>query len=137
MYEFRYLLRRNGIVRILLIVAMIWSYVIFVHLFCRRRGTIEDADPPGWGFERATAVVQGRENVVEVVPYCSMLVTKLQYSKHENVLCPTTIPHISSFGTVPCITTLKPRSTQGRYGALNTNNPRKLSMVSGFFRLQM
>lgn len=28
-------------------------------------------------------------------------------------------------------------STKGRYGAVNTSNPRKLSLVSGFFRPQM
>jgi hypothetical protein len=31
----------------------------------------------------------------------------------------------------------KPSSTQGRYGALKTSRPRKLSIVSGFFLLQM
>jgi hypothetical protein len=47
------------------------------------------------------------------------------------------MPHISSFGTVPCIIKEKERSTHGRYGALKTSNPRKLSNVSGFFRLQI
>jgi hypothetical protein len=47
------------------------------------------------------------------------------------------MPHISSFGTVPCMIKLKHRSTQGRYGALNTSSPKKLSKVSGFLRLQM
>jgi hypothetical protein len=31
----------------------------------------------------------------------------------------------------------KASSTQGRYGALKTSRPRKLSIVSGFFLLQM
>jgi hypothetical protein len=31
----------------------------------------------------------------------------------------------------------KHRSTHGRYGALNTRSPKKLSKVSGFLRLQM
>jgi hypothetical protein len=47
------------------------------------------------------------------------------------------MPHISSFGTVPCMMSEKHNSTHGRYGALNTSNPRKLSNVSGFFRLHM
>lgn len=45
-----------------------------------------------------------------------------------------TTPMISSLGTVPCITRLKPISTQGKYGAVKTNSPRKLSLVSGFRR---
>lgn len=32
---------------------------------------------------------------------------------------------------------LKASRTHGKYGALNTSNPRKLNSVSGFFRLQM
>jgi hypothetical protein len=36
---------------------------------------------------------------------------ELQDKKEGNILCPTTMPHISSFGTVPCITTENPRST--------------------------
>jgi hypothetical protein len=31
----------------------------------------------------------------------------------------------------------KHKSTHGRYGALNTSSPRKLSSVSGFFRLHI
>jgi len=53
------------------------------------------------------------------------------------LLCPTTMPHISSLGTVPCMMSEKANKTQGRYGALNMSNPKKLSMVSGFFLLQM
>jgi len=47
------------------------------------------------------------------------------------------MPHISSLGTVPCMISEKANSTQGKYGALKTNSPRKLSIVSGFFLLQM
>lgn len=38
---------------------------------------------------------------------------------------------------VPCTIRLNAMSTKGRYGAVNTSNPRKLSLVSGFFRPQM
>lgn len=48
-----------------------------------------------------------------------------------------TTPIISSLGTVPCITRLNPISTQGKYGAVKTSNPRKLSLVSGFRRDHM
>lgn len=44
---------------------------------------------------------------------------------------PITTPIISSFGTVPCNTKLNPINTHGRYGAVNTINPRKLNRVSG------
>lgn len=50
---------------------------------------------------------------------------------------PITTPMISSFGTVPCITRLNPIKTQGRYGAVKTSSPRKLSLVSGFRRDHM
>ena len=53
------------------------------------------------------------------------------------LLCPTTIPQISSFGTVLCITRLNAISTSGRYGAVNTNRPKKLSLVSGLRRAHM
>jgi len=54
-----------------------------------------------------------------------------------DILCPTITPHISSFGTVPCRTRLNAISTHGRYGAVNTSRPRKLSRVSGFRRDQI
>jgi hypothetical protein len=38
---------------------------------------------------------------------------------------------------VPCNTRLKPIRTQGKYGAVKTSKPRKLSLVSGFLRDQM
>ena len=44
---------------------------------------------------------------------------------------------ISSLGMLPCSVRLKAISTQGRYGALNTNNPRKLNLVSGLRRDQI
>ena len=46
-------------------------------------------------------------------------------------------PHISSLGIVLCITRLNAIKTHGRYGAVNTSNPKKLSLVSGFLRDQM
>ena len=52
-------------------------------------------------------------------------------------LCPTITPQISSFGTVPCNTKLNAIKTHGRYGAVNTSNPRKLNLVSGFLLLHM
>lgn len=52
-------------------------------------------------------------------------------------MCPITTPIISSLGTVPCSTKLNAISTQGRYGAVNTINPRKERRVSGFLRDQM
>lgn len=48
------------------------------------------------------------------------------------VPCPTITPQISSLGTVPCKTKLNPIRTQGKYGAVNTKRPKKLSLVSGF-----
>lgn len=39
---------------------------------------------------------------------------------------------ISSFGIVPCNTRLNAINTHGRYGAVNTNRPKKLNLVSGF-----
>lgn len=117
---------------------MLGSGSVLMGLFYGRRGTVKQADPPRWRIQRTVAVVQRREDVVEVVPDCMC-----QYEPgfkviwQGNVLCPTTMPHISSLGTVPCITTLKPSSTHGRYGALNTSSPKKLSMVSGFLRLQI
>lgn len=57
--------------------------------------------------------------------------------EHRYLPCPTTIPHISSLGTLPCKTSEKSASTHGSHGALNTISPRKLNRVSGFFRLQM
>jgi hypothetical protein len=44
---------------------------------------------------------------------------------------------ISSLGKDSCIIILNAISTHGKYGAVNTNNPRKLNRVSGFRRLQM
>jgi hypothetical protein len=46
------------------------------------------------------------------------------------LLCPTMTPQISSLGTVLCNTKLNAIKTQGRYGAVNTSKPRKLSLVS-------
>lgn len=40
-------------------------------------------------------------------------------------------------GTVPCTIRLKAINTQGRYGAVKTKRPRKLSLVSGFLRPQI
>lgn len=54
-----------------------------------------------------------------------------------NVLCPTITPQISSLGTVPCSTRLNAINTHGRYGAVNTSNPRNDSRVSGFRRDHM
>jgi len=82
------------------------------------------------------AVVKRWVDVVEEVPNCKILVL-IHDEESRNVLCPTTMPHISSFGSVPCITNEKASNTHGRYGALKTNRPRKLSDVSGFFLLQM
>ena len=53
------------------------------------------------------------------------------------VPCPTMTPQISSFGTVPCKTKLNPIRTHGKYGALKTNSPKKLSLTDGFLRDQM
>ncbi|KAH0490261.1 hypothetical protein TgHK011_001738 [Trichoderma gracile] len=50
---------------------------------------------------------------------------------------PITTPMISSLGTVPCMNKLKAISTHGRYGAVKTSSPRKLSLVSGLRRDQM
>lgn len=55
----------------------------------------------------------------------------------DHIPCPTITPQISSFGTVPCNTRLNAIRTQGKYGAVNTSSPRKLSLVSGFRLLQM
>jgi len=52
-------------------------------------------------------------------------------------MCPMTTPIISSLGTFPCIMRLKPISTHGKYGAVKTRTPKKLSCVSGFFRDQI
>ena len=58
-------------------------------------------------------------------------------TKAGDLLCPTITPQISSFGTVPCSTKLNAIKTHGRYGAVNTSNPRKLNLVSGFLLLQI
>lgn len=55
----------------------------------------------------------------------------------DHIPWPTTTPQISSFGTVPCNTKLNAISTHGKYGAVNTSSPKKLSLVSGFRLLQM
>jgi hypothetical protein len=57
--------------------------------------------------------------------------------ERDNSPCPTAIPHNSSLGQFPCITTLNPIITQGNQGALNTNNPKKLNWTSGCLRLQI
>lgn len=54
----------------------------------------------------------------------------------QNAPCPTTTPAISSLGTKPCNTSENAISTHGRYGAVKTSRPRKLSRVSGLRRLQ-
>ena len=58
-------------------------------------------------------------------------------SRNGDSLCPTMTPQISSLGTVPCNTKLNAIKTHGRYGAVNTSNPKKLSLVSGFLLLHM
>jgi len=58
-------------------------------------------------------------------------------SQKKYQTCPMTTPMISSFGIVPWRNKLKPISTQGRYGAVNTKSPKKLSRVSGFRRDQI
>lgn len=50
---------------------------------------------------------------------------------------PITTPMISSLGMEPCMKRLKAIKTHGRYGAVNTNSPKKLKRVSGFRRDQM
>jgi hypothetical protein len=54
-----------------------------------------------------------------------------QTSAKKYHTCPMTTPSISSFGTTPCNIRLKPIKTHGRYGAVKTNNPKKLNLVSG------
>jgi len=51
--------------------------------------------------------------------------------------CPITTPIISSLGIVPWSAKLKAINTQGRYGAVKTNRPKKLNRVSGFRLDQM
>jgi len=48
-----------------------------------------------------------------------------------------TTPINSSLGTLPCKIRLKPIKTHGRYGAVKTKRPKKLSLVSGFRLDQM
>jgi hypothetical protein len=96
----------------------------------------EETDPPGGRVKRAVVVVQRRVDVVEEVPDCIRL-AEFTCAYKDDVLCPTTMPHISSLGTVPCMMSEKHRSTHGRYGALKMNMPKKLSCVSGFLRLQI
>ena len=55
----------------------------------------------------------------------------------RDIPCPTTTPQISSFGTLPCSTKLNAIKTHGKYGAVKTRRPKKLSLVSGFLRDQM
>ena len=57
---------------------------------------------------------------------------KLPASPWCYIPCPTMTPQISSFGTIPCSNRLKPINTHGKYGAVNTKRPKKLSLVSGF-----
>lgn len=84
-------------------------------------------------------------DVGEEVPYCCRI---HQFSPkcspnggiggiRDNILCPTITPQISSFGTVPCNTKLNAISTHGKYGAVKTSRPKKLSLVSGLRLLQM
>lgn len=112
------------------------EFFCFWGLLYRRWAAVEEVNPPGGGVERAVAVVKRWVDVVEEVPNCKILVS-IHVDEGRNVLCPTTMPHISSFGSVPCMTNEKASSTHGRYGALKTNSPRKPSNVSGFFLLQM
>jgi hypothetical protein len=112
------------------------EFFCFCSLFYRRGAAVEEVNPPGRGIKRAVAVVKRWIDVVEEVPNCRILVPT-DDGEGKNVLCPTTMPHISSFGSVPCMTNEKASNTHGRYGALNTNSPRKPSNVSGFFLLQM
>ena len=51
---------------------------------------------------------------------------------NKDVPCPTITPQISSLGTLPCSIKLKPMRTHGKYGAVKTKRPKKLSLVSGF-----
>lgn len=50
---------------------------------------------------------------------------------------PINTPMISSLGMLPWSVRLNPISTQGKYGAVNTSRPRKLSLVSGLRRDQI
>jgi hypothetical protein len=58
-------------------------------------------------------------------------------SEKKYQTCPITTPIISSLGIVPCTIKLKPISTHGRYGAVKTSSPKKLSLVSGLRLDQM
>lgn len=55
----------------------------------------------------------------------------------ENEPCPTAIPHNSSLGQCPLITTLNAIKTHGKNGARKVSSPSILSLVSGLRRLQM
>lgn len=83
------------------------------------------------------AVVEGWVDVIEVVPYYQYVSLSPIGIMRAHLLWPTIIPASSSFGTLPCTINENINSTHGKYGALNTTNPKKLSIVSGFFLLQM
>lgn len=61
-------LRRNGIIPVPLIVPVLCLCFILVRLLCGCWGIVEQANPPSRRVERTAAVMQGREDVVEVVP---------------------------------------------------------------------
>ena len=60
-----------------------------------------------------------------------------QHHPKKDIPCPTITPQISSLGTLPCSIKLKPMRTHGKYGAVKTKRPKKLSLVSGFLLDQM
>ncbi len=115
------------------------------------RPAFKQTDPPCRRVERSLAVVQGRVEVVEEVPYyffppsrqlsCPRQARRKQRGRGEetkrNALCPTMTPQISSFGTVPCNTKLNPINTHGNHGAVKTNSPRNDRRVSGLRRPQI
>jgi hypothetical protein len=112
------------------------EFFCFWGLLYKRWAAVEEVDPPGGGIEWAVAVVKRWVDIVEEIPNCKILIC-IRGEGVRNLLCPTTMPHISSFGSVPCMTNEKASNTHGRYGALKTNSPRKPSNVSGFFLLQI
>lgn len=75
--------------------------------------------------------------LIDVFPFSSALLLSVRRKGMYNLPCPTATPSKSSFGNVLCKSTLKPSKTDGKYGALKTNNPRKLSRTPGFLLAQI
>ena len=77
-------------------------------------------------------VVMGKRHKRNTI-LCTLSVFTIWKVSMDGVIpCPTITPQISSLGTLPWSIKLKPMRTHGRYGAVKTRRPRKLSRVSGF-----